>query len=605
MKTFRRSFYPSAISLLAAALMFLAPVAFSAEILRVEGAPVISTKAEEAVFWRSAPDTRGTTAVTFMPLPQSALKALQEENSPDLNNRFQTKALKIGVNRNADTEIGDGAPSALNWQNVGDGHIARLAVTSPEARGLRVALQLRALPDSAELRFSGSAAPDRIFGVISGNEANALRDDSKVYWTPVTDGETQNIEIFVPLTVNTEDVKIRLNAVSHLFTSAQDGFDATLVTKASGSCNIDVACKASSLGTEFQNTAKAVARMVFSRPGGSYTCSGTLLNTSGSSQVPYFWSAAHCISTQTVANTLTTHWFYEAASCNSSSQNSNYRQLTGGAQLLHAKALTDTLLLRLNNTPPSGVWLAGWDATTRFSSGAIIGIHHPSGDYKKVSVGKGEGRTCATVFSPEPGLDNASLSLVSWSEGTTEGGSSGSGLFTLSSGKYYLRGGLQGGAASCANTNRPVNNGNADCYSSLNLVWDDIKQYLSPASATYGPTRQYTGPWYNPSEDNWGLTVLMNFTNSRYIFIPWYTYDSSGKASWYIFQGDVWSANDVFSADVYRYTGPSWGVLPYNNSRVSYVKVGTAKLTFTSATKAQFEYNVENSSRTVTITRIE
>jgi hypothetical protein len=203
-------------------------------------------------------------------------------------------------------------------------------------------------------------------------------------------------------------------------------------------------------------------------------------------------------------------------------------------------------------------------------------------------------------------LDFSSLSLVSWSEATTEKGSSGSGLFTLSNGEYYLRGGLLGGTASCSNSNRPVNSGNADCYSSLNLVWDDIKQYLNPSAVVPGPTRQYTGQWIKADEDAWGLTVLMNFPgDSRYIFVPWYTYDSSGKASWYIFQGNVWSVNDKISADVYRYTGPAWGVMPYDNNRIAKNKAGTATLTFTSATAAQFQYNVEGASRTINLTKFE
>jgi len=606
---FYRSLCSGLAGLFVAALAFSATTAFSADIMRVDGAPVISTKAEAAVFWRAAADARNTTTITFTPLPASALKALQEENSDS-----KAKILKIGVTRDANTGIDAMTPFALNWKNVGDGHIARLAITSPGARGMRAALRLlRVLPDNAELRFSGSAEPERIIGVVSGEQANALRDDNKVYWTPITEGETQNIEIYLPSNASPKEARIRLNAISHLFTAAQDGFNAALVTKASQSCEVNVACKFDSLGAAFKNASSAVARMAFQISGGTGYCTGTLLNNTSGAQIPYFWSAAHCISTQASASTLNTYWFYEAASCNGSQLNANYTQLLGGATLLHAKTSTDTLLLRLNSTPPTGAYLVGWDAS-RFSSGAITGIHHPYADIKKVSLGKGEGKTCDTVLPPDPDVNNANLTLVSWSEGSTEVGSSGSGLFTVSNGQYYLRGGLEGGYASCSTTGASVNSGNADCYSSLSLVYDDVKQWLAPSSTPTqpGPTRQYTGQWIkvdgngNNDENAWGLTVLLNFPgNARYIFVPWYTYDSTGKASWYIFQGDVWSANDVFSADVYRYSGPSWGVFPYNNSRVAPAKVGTATLTFTSATRATFTYNVEGSSRTINLAKLE
>ncbi|MDR0250250.1 MAG: hypothetical protein LBI35_02905 [Burkholderiales bacterium] len=607
--------HSGAIGLLTAALTLFAPAAFSSEIpsdiRRVEGMPFISTKAEEVVSWRSVPNTRNIAAVTFIPMPESALKMLQEENSQDSNDGFRTKALMIGVNRNADTEISDAKPLVLNWQSIGDGHIARLAITSPEARGMRVALRLRVLPDSAELRFSGSAEPERIIGVISGKEANALRDDDNVYWTPVTEGETQNIEIYLPSAVRTEDVKIRLNAVSHLFTSAQDGFNTAHLVKASQACQINVACRSGSLGTSFQNTSTAVAKMTFTVSAGrTGLCTGTLLSNTSRSGTPYFWSAAHCISTQPVANTLNTHWFYEAANCYGASPGSGYRQLVRGAAILHASVSTDTLLLRLNDTPPAGAWLAGWDSN-RFSTGAITAIHHPSGDIKKVSFGKGEGRTCNTTSIAEPGLNMSTFSVVSWSQGSTEGGSSGSGLFTESNGQYYLRGGLMGGYASCANMNGPpVNYGNIDCYSGLDRVWDDIKQYLAPVTQPqYNPSRNYSGQWIKADEDGWGLSVIMGFSDQRYIFVPWYTYDNSGRAQWYLFQGPAagygdWTANDTFEASVYRYTGSTWHTIPWNNNSFSGTKVGTAKLTFTSATRATFEYDIGGARRTITLDKI-
>ncbi|MDR2243834.1 MAG: carbohydrate-binding domain-containing protein [Burkholderiales bacterium] len=121
-----------------------------------------------------------------------------------------------------------------------------------------------------------------------------------------------------------------------------------------------------------------------------------------------------------------------------------------------------------------------------------------------------------------------------------------------------------------------------------------------------GPTREYTGQWHKVDEDAWGLSVLQNFPGQpRYIFVPWFTYDRSGNAAWYIFQGDDWSGVDTISADVYRYTGPTWGVTPYDNDRVTNTKVGTAKLTFTSATTARFEYDVDGSSRAIDLRKLE
>ena len=126
-----------------------------------------------------------------------------------------------------------------------------------------------------------------------------------------------------------------------------------------------------------------------------------------------------------------------------------------------------------------------------------------------------------------------------------------------------------------------------------------------------GPTKNYNGQWVSADgEGEWGLTVLTNFSDSRYIFVPWYTYDKSGKASWYVFQGPVedygaWTANDTFEANVYRYKGPKWNTHgSYNNAECSDAVVGTVKLTFTSATTAKFKYTVEGEEREINLERL-
>jgi hypothetical protein len=282
--------------------------------------------------------------------------------------------------------------------------------------------------------------------------------------------------------VETKEVEIRLDGVSHVFTSARDYLDAArfeekrLLIGNAGPCHIDVACRFGELGAAFQNVSRATARMEYIRSGGLFTCTGTLLNDTGNSGTPYFWGAAHCINTQDVANTLETFWFEEASRCgdNTSVDFSNIHRVGGGAQLLHARRATDTLLLRLNNFPPAGAFFSGWDSR-RFLNGAMLTIHHPSFDIKKVSIGTGEG-VCSIGFDD---IDSSMLTHIRYTEGTAEGGSSGSGLFTLSNGEYFLRGGHVGGVRTTIDTCRDVTT-TPKCSSSLHLVWADIQQWLAP-----------------------------------------------------------------------------------------------------------------------------
>ncbi|MCL2297469.1 MAG: hypothetical protein FWC38_07885 [Proteobacteria bacterium] len=472
----------------------------SSPILRVEGMPVISTKAEPVVVWRSALKADAATAVVFAPLPETALKALQEENSRSSSGdvEVQTMALKIGVNRDAATEVRAPRRFSLNWQPHGDGHVAQLVVTSPDAHAMRVALQLDALPDDAEMRFSGSGEPERILGVISGKEANGLRDDRNVYWTPVTEGDTQNIEIYLPSSVKTEDIRIHLDGVSHLFTSAREQFSTANLVK-STDCHVNVACRYGSgtngLGTHFENASKAVARMTYTSGSSSYTCTGTLLNDSIGSGTPYFWSAAHCVRTSAAANTVNTHWFQESTTCGGTTLSANYRQLTGGATLLHANTAADTVLLQLKNNPPAGAFFSGWDATQLTNNASAhrpaYGIHHPGNALKRVNTSTSPPtRTCGNTISN--GMNPALLSRVDWNVpggGIVLNGSSGSGIFTVSpAGGYLLRGGLMGTVRfiypGSPHLDDPENHSctqnNHGCYSGLFHVWEDVKQWLSP-----------------------------------------------------------------------------------------------------------------------------
>jgi hypothetical protein len=67
------------------------------------------------------------------------------------------------------------------------------------------------------------------------------------------------------------------------------------------------------------------------------------------------------------------------------------------------------------------------------------------------------------------------LYRVVWNTGVTEGGSSGSALFTInSSGTYQLRGGLYGGLSFCSTPTQP------DYYSRFSDVYASIATFFNP-----------------------------------------------------------------------------------------------------------------------------
>ncbi len=403
----------------------------------------------------------------YQEMPAQRILQVEQRNAAR-----HTKPAQVGIGRIARNESTAGALRPLRWIALKDGSsVARIEIRSPVAPGLRVGLQFSALDPRAEIRFAGSSQRSRVVAMMTGTEIRRLLDAQNMFWTPGTDGEAQILEIHLPAGIARGNVQVQAPQLSHLLANSVDGFKMIEKIGQSGACNVDTACRIAELGTPFVNAKDAVAHMVFVEAGSSYICTGTLLaDTDGTTQVPYFYSANHCIDNQVVASTLNTYWGYEATSCGSAVQAARVL-LPGGAVLLYANVDTDALLLRLNNPPPAGAALAGWDSSMLAASSNLLGIHHPSGDLKKVSSGQQTAR-------------DAHHNEVAWLSGTTEGGSSGSALFTLDASGYRLRGGLYGGSASCANTGSVANVNNRDYYSRFDVVFPSISQYLAPVPTT-------------------------------------------------------------------------------------------------------------------------
>jgi lysyl endopeptidase len=391
----------------------------------------------------------------------------------DANTVRTDKPLQIGIAREAAGEARSADLPPLRWMTSADGSsVARIELLSPLAYGIRAGLDVSRLDPRAELRFAGSARPDVVLATLTGAQARARRGDDGLYWTPATDGETQLIELWLPADASPADVQLRAPRLSHLMTNALDDFKILKNVGASDTCNIDTVCRVGQLGQTFVNAKAAVARMIFVLDGGSYYCTGTLLNdTDPATQVPLFHTAHHCIPTQSVAITLNTYWNFESTACDVDAP-ASYTMLNGGADYLYSSESTDGALLRLRDNAPAGATFAGWDANVLPASSAVTAIHHPAGDLKKVSFGQ-----------HLPGDSTGGRYAAGWLQGTTEGGSSGSGLFTVGSGGYYLRGGLYGGSASCANSGALGNAGNVDWYSRFDVDFPSIRQYLMPAPA--------------------------------------------------------------------------------------------------------------------------
>jgi hypothetical protein len=300
------------------------------------------------------------------------------------------------------------------------------------------------------------------------------------FWTPLVAGDHAQIELLLPqaekpfLRLNLAAVNVGYRDVLH----RKSFFDPT---EGSGTCNIDTVCPQ---GNPWSSPINAEALVVVS---GGY-CSGQLLNDTANDHAPLFSTANHCIATQDDADSLVVYWKYESPTCRMVGSAANGDPVpttsaiaqTGGSALLATYQPSDFTLVRLNRTPPAAAhaYWNGWDRSANtFSGGAVM--HHPNSDAKRISFPAGT----ITLDDTDHGQDNVPgihhWRVDHYASGTTEEGSSGSGLLD---GLQRLRGVLSGGSALCSEPDGD------DYYGRLSDAWEGgqtpatrMRDWLDPA----------------------------------------------------------------------------------------------------------------------------
>lgn len=567
---------------LVAVLAALATSAFAADLPFVPGEPAATTKAAPAARLRLAAKATGP-RLHLAPVAEAELESVRAANR-----RAPGKRLAIGVDR----ALAEPA-LAPEWSAVEGGHAARLAIASPDAAAMRLAIDLLGVPADVELVFFGSGEPGRLLGPVRVGD---IRDRTLAWWSPATEGAEQTVEVFAPAGVDPALAAVRIARVSHLFASPASGFaKRTADIGDSGSCNVDIKCIVSP-SQAFLNVRNSVAKMLFTDGGFTSLCTGTMLNDANpTNQVPWFYGANHCFENesppyktaaqmQAVASTLNTYWFFEAVACGSLAA-PPFTQFSGGATFLYNSQPRDVLFLRLNEGPPAGSFLAGWDPNPMQAGSNVIGIHHPQGDLKKVSQGTMQRFSTAFTGSTANGFIE-----ILWQSGTTEGGSSGSGVFTYDGADYLFRGGLWGGTALCTNPQ------GTDNYSRFDQVYQALAGYLGGNT----PTLDYTDLWWNAAESGWGLNLTQHASGQ--IFGVWYTYAAGGRPQWIVMPGGTWTNSTTFTGTLYLTSGPPF-TTGFIASQVKVNNVGSATLTFFDANNGSFAYTVNGVSGVKAITR--
>ena len=236
-------------------------------------------------------------------------------------------------------------------------------------------------------------------------------------------------------------------------------------------CEVDINCDTSSL---WQKVKHSVVKIEYQSGLSYYVCTGTLLSNTEYDDTPYLLTANHCINTQKEAESAVFYFNYEKDSCDADTAYDN-QTISGSELIATADDHLDFSLLKLSDVPYESFepYYSGWDLTTSYSDTAVC-IHHPAGDVKKISYS-----WSPIEIGSFSGYDeNTHWHITEWNSGSTEGGSSGSGLFTK---EGLLFGTLSGGNASCDN--------NYDDY---------FEQFYREYNDYYAIDKQLRN-WLNPS----------------------------------------------------------------------------------------------------------
>lgn len=243
--------------------------------------------------------------------------------------------------------------------------------------------------------------------------------DSMGFSTDLLPGDRALLLCFVPASAK-DSMQIRLRCI----VAGQKAFFNSGETP---SCLINTACEEAE---KYHDQVQSVVLIYMD----GYLCSGTLLNNTAQDGTPYILTAAHCMENISAPHYGSWKFYFNIASnsCASNSDGPTLHdldlQVMTGCQLVAKGENSDFLLLKLNRKIPESynAYYCGWDRRNSPPKKGMAGIHHPKGDYKKISLSSQEPVTdnCAGV-----GFNRKAFWRFFWTQGMAFQGSSGSGLF--------------------------------------------------------------------------------------------------------------------------------------------------------------------------------
>jgi lysyl endopeptidase len=379
------------------------------------------------------------------------------------------KVFRFGFEHNVSVDFFQQAEK----RNLPNGKILnQLVIHCPEALSINLIFSQFKLAKGSLLYISSLDGSDFVgaYTSLNNNDANVLGTElvysERVVIELIEEKEAEGLSM------------LEIGRIVHGYLNAEE-----LVEKAlggSGNCNIDVNCP---LGQGWENQRNAVACVV----AGGGICSGSMVNNTSGTIIPYYLSANHC-GTSPGSWVFRFRWERAAqhvicAQTNSTANNGPTNMTVNGGVLRANNSGSDFILVELNSAPnPTwGIYYNGWDRSDALTVTQATGIHHPSGDIKKICRENDPLTQQTTSFNGNP--NTKVWRVANWDQGVTEPGSSGSPLFDQNKRTIGV---LSGGTAACSGF---TDNNGYDIYGRFGAAWADgstqasrLREWLDPGN---------------------------------------------------------------------------------------------------------------------------
>ena len=404
------------------------------------------------------------------------------------------------------------AMDAGTWSNLPNGdRVWQLRFKSPGAMGVGVCFNNFYLPEGATISLYNA---DRT--QFDGPYTSEENESHGYFRTGEVFGQEAILEYYEPAGV-TSSPRLGILGFGHFFRF----IDSPIVNRGgSEPCQVDVNCPE---GSTFTNQRQSVVRLSLAADGGFGLFTVSIVNNLAYDCRKFVLTAMHCTIDSNDADLLLSsiRFNYQRSGCGTGSASAT-QQKTGLFLIADSNdgggdSGSDFALLEMEDEIPAAynVYYAGWNAeattpTTGELGWKVIGIHHPSGDVKKISASN-------NVVSGTWGASNNHW-RVRWMEtetnwGVTEGGSSGSPIYNN---KYQIVGTLTGGGSLCASPTLE------DFYGKMDKHWNgnpnaanqDLQDWLDPSDTNVLTCEgAYPGSGALPCQPALGVEELLSFND--------------------------------------------------------------------------------------------